>query len=44
MLLVDSKILTIQVSDKFLDFLAIESNQLPDENYEMKPIFSVIQL
>ena len=30
-----------QVSkDKFLDFLAIESNQMPDNNYEMKLIFS----
>ncbi len=26
--------------DEFLDFLAIESNQLPDNNYEMKLIFS----
>ena len=26
--------------DKFLDFLAIESNQMPDKNYEMKLIFS----
>ena len=26
--------------DKFLDFLAIESNQMPDNNYEMKLIFS----
>ena len=25
---------------KFLDFLAIESNQMPDNNYEMKLIFS----
>jgi len=30
-----------QVSkDKFLDFLAIESNQMSDNNYEMKLIFS----
>ena len=26
--------------DKFLDFLAIESNIMPDKNYEMKLIFS----
>ena len=26
--------------DEFLDFLAIESNQMPDKNYEMKLIFS----
>ena len=26
--------------DKFLDFLAIESNQMPDNNYEMKIIFA----
>ena len=26
--------------DKFLDFLAIESKQMPDNNYEMKLIFS----
>ena len=26
--------------DKFLDFLAIECNQMPNENYEMKLIFS----
>ena len=26
--------------DKFLDFLAIESRQMPDKNYEMKLIFS----
>ena len=26
--------------DEFLDFLAIESNQMPDNNYEMKLIFS----
>ena len=30
-----------QVSkDKFLDFLAIESNQMPNNNYELKLIFS----
>jgi hypothetical protein len=26
--------------DKFLDFLAIESKQMPDNSYEMKIIFS----
>jgi hypothetical protein len=26
--------------DKFLDFLAIESKQMPDNNYEMKIIFA----
>ena len=26
--------------DNFLDFLAIESRQMPDKNYEMKLIFS----
>ena len=26
--------------DKFLDFLAIESRQMPDKNYEMELIFS----
>ena len=26
--------------DKFLDFLAIESNKMPDNNYEMKIIFA----
>jgi hypothetical protein len=33
--------------DNFLDFLAIESNKLPDNNYEMKIIFagkSIIQI
>ena len=37
---VDSKNIKHSSKDKFLDFLAIESNQLPDENYEMKLIFS----
>ena len=37
---VDSKNINHSSKDKFLDFLAIESNQLPDENYEMKLIFS----
>ncbi len=26
--------------DKFLDFLAIESNKMPDNNYQMKMIFA----
>ena len=26
--------------DKFLDFLAIETNRMPDNNYEMKIIFA----
>jgi hypothetical protein len=26
--------------DKFLDFLAIETNKMPDNNYEMKIIFA----
>ena len=26
--------------DKFLDFLTIETNQMPDNNYEMKIVFS----
>ena len=33
--------------DKFLDFLAIETNKMPDNNYEMKIIFagdSIIRL
>ena len=25
---------------KFLDFLTIESNQMPDKNYEMKIVFA----
>ena len=35
-----SKNLNQKNTERFLDFLAIESNQLPDENYEMKLIFS----
>ena len=35
-----SKNINQQIKDKFLDFLAIESNQMPDNNYEMKLIFS----
>ena len=26
--------------DKFLDFLAIETNKMPDNNYEMKIVFA----
>ena len=37
---VNSKNVSQLSKDKFLDFLAIESNQLPDNNYEMKLIFS----
>ena len=35
-----SKNINQSKKDKFLDFLAIESNQMPDNNYEMKLIFS----
>ena len=37
---VNSKNISQKSKDKFLDFLAIESNQMPDNNYEMKLIFS----
>ena len=37
---VNSKNINQSTKDKFLDFLAIESNQMPDKNYEMKLIFS----
>ena len=37
---VNSKNINQYNKDKFLDFLAIESNQMPDNNYEMKLIFS----
>ncbi len=37
---VNSKNINQKSKDKFLDFLAIECNQMPDENYEMKLIFS----
>ena len=37
---VNSKNISQKNKDKFLDFLAIESNQMPDINYEMKLIFS----
>ena len=37
---VNSKNISQKKKDRFLDFLAIESNQMPDNNYEMKLIFS----
>ena len=37
---VNSKNISQTSKDKFLDFLAIKSNQMPDNNYEMKLIFS----
>ena len=37
---VNSKNISQKNKDKFLDFLAIESSQMPDKNYEMKLIFS----
>ena len=37
---VNSKNIRQASKDKFLDFLAIESCQMPDNNYEMKLIFS----
>ena len=37
---VNSKNINQKSKEKFLDFLAIECNQMPDENYEMKLIFS----
>ncbi len=37
---VNSKNISQTSKDRFLDFLAIESNQTPDDNYEMKLIFS----
>ena len=44
---VHSKNINQSKKDNFLDFLAIESNKLPDNNYEMKIIFagdSIIQI
>ena len=35
-----SKNINQLTKDKFLDFLAIETNIMPDKNYEMKIIFS----
>jgi hypothetical protein len=37
---VNSKNINQSKKDKFLDFLAIESNQMPDNNYEMRIIFA----
>ena len=37
---VHSKNINQLKKDKFLDFLTIESNQMPDNNYEMKIVFS----
>ena len=37
---VNSKNINQSNRDKFLDFLAIESNQMKDNNFEMKLIFS----
>ena len=37
---VDSKNIKQKNKENFLDFLAIESRQMPDKNYEMKLIFS----
>ena len=37
---VNSKNINQSKKDKFLDFLAIESNLMPDNNYEMNIIFA----
>ena len=37
---VNSKNINLENNDKFLDFLAIETKQILDKNYEMKLIFS----
>ena len=37
---VNSKNINQSKKDKFLDFLAIESSQMPDNNYEMRIIFA----
>ena len=37
---VNSKNINQSKKDKFLDFLAIESSQMPDNNYEMNIIFA----
>ena len=37
---VNSKNINQSKKDKFLDFLAIETNQMPDNNYEMKLVFA----
>jgi hypothetical protein len=37
---VNSKNINQSKKDKFLDFLAIESSHMPDNNYEMRIIFA----
>ena len=37
---VHSKNINQSKKNKFLDFLAIETNQMPDNNYEMKIVFA----
>ena len=37
---VNSKNINQSKKDKFLDFLAIETDQMPDNNYEMKLVFA----
>ena len=37
---VNSKNINQLKKDKFLDFLTIETNQMPDNNYEMKIVFA----
>ena len=37
---VHSKNIDYSKKDKFLDFLTIETNQMPDNNYEMKILFA----
>ena len=37
---VHSKNIDQSKKDKFLDFLTIETNQMPDNNYEMKIVFA----
>ncbi len=37
---VHSKNINQSKKDKFLDFLAIETNQMPDNNYSMKIVFA----
>ena len=37
---VDSKNLNHTKNDKFLDFLTIETIQMPDNNYEMRIVFA----
>ena len=40
MLLKFTQKILINQKDKFLDFLAIETNQMPDNNYAMKIVFA----